>query len=291
MPDQLRAEVALRAGATLGEGPVWDRMAGRLLWVDIVEGLVHSFDPSTGSDTSVAVGGSVGVVAPRTVGGWIIAVEDRLNLCGPGGTEPAIVATVGRGEHAVRFNDGKADPVGRFWAGTMADDETSGRGTLYRLDPDLGLHAMVEGVTISNGLGWSPDHRTMYFIDTPTGRVDAFDFDLDTGSIRNRRTVITVDRGIPDGMTVDVDGGLWVALWDGWAVHRYLPDGRLDRVVELPVARVTSCAFGGDDLDTLFVTSARVGLVKRDLERQPDAGSVFAVDAGVSGQEPGRFAG
>jgi sugar lactone lactonase YvrE len=291
VPDRLRPEIALRSRATLGEGPVWDGSAGRLLWVDILGASVHSFDPSTGSDTSVDVGGSVGVVAPRTVGGWVVAVEDRLNLCEPGGTALAIVATAGRGDRSVRFNDGKADPAGRFWAGTMAEDETSGAGTLYRLDPDLGLHTMVEGVTISNGLGWSPDRGTMYFIDTPTRRVDAFDFDLDSGSIRNRRTVLTVERGMPDGMTVDADGGLWVALWDGWAVHRYLPDGRLDRVAELPVARVTSCAFGGGDLATLFVTSARVGLDADALERQPDAGSLFAVDAGVSGQEPGRFAG
>jgi sugar lactone lactonase YvrE len=291
VPDKLRAEVALESRATLGEGPVWDRATGRLLWVDIVRGLVHSFDPSTGVDTFVEFGGSVGVVAPRTVGGWIVAVDDRLSLCKPGGADLAVVATVGRGAQALRFNDGKADPAGRFWAGTMADDETPGAGTLYRLGPDLTLHAMVEGVTISNGIGWSPDQRTMYFIDTPTRRVDAFEFDLDIGSIQNRRTLLTIERGMPDGMTVDADGGLWVALWDGWAVHRYAPDGRLDRVVELPVARVTSCAFGGDDLDTLFVTSAQVGLEAEDFVRQPDAGSVFAIDAGVSGQEPGRFAG
>jgi sugar lactone lactonase YvrE len=177
------------------------------------------------------------------------------------------------------MNDGACDPQGRFWAGTMAYDESPGAGTLYRLELDGHCSTMLTGVTISNGIGWSPDGATMYFSDSGAGSVDAFDFDGLTGAISARRTLVHIDQpGIaPDGLTVDEQGDIWVALWGGWAVHRYAPDGSLRATIDIPAAQATSCAFGGGDRSTLFVTSARVRLEEAALERQPDAGRVFSV--------------
>jgi sugar lactone lactonase YvrE len=291
MSERLHADVVLDVGATLGEGPVWDHETSRLLWVDITRKLVHTFDPATGADETVDVGSPVGAVASRAGGGWVLALADGFAVTDPGSTVVRLVSPVDAEDPTIRFNDGKVDPAGRFWAGTMAYDGTPGAGTLYRLNPDHEVSVALEGVTISNGLGWSPDRRTMYFIDTPTARVDAFDYDADTGAITDRRLVVDIDAGAPDGMTVDAEGGLWVALWDGWAVRRYLPDSRLDRVIEVPAQRVTSCTFGGEALDTLYITSARSGLEPSAFEEQPHAGALFAVNPGVRGIEPSRFAG
>src|SRR6202008_2667995 len=185
-----------------------------------------------------------------------------------------------------RFNDGKADRWGRFWAGTMLEG-THGAGAFYRLDPDGSLHTMRTDVSVSNGLGWAPDGRTMSYGDTSTGGVDAFDHDPETGELTDRRRLVDVERGWPDGLTVDAEGNLWVALWDGWAVRRYTPDGRLTDTVELPAQRIPGCAFGGADLSTLYITSARAGLSDEVLAGQPNAGSLFALDAGVAGEGPG----
>jgi sugar lactone lactonase YvrE len=192
-----------------------------------------------------------------------------------------------------RFNDGKCDRAGRFFAGTMALDAGPGQGTLWRLDPDLRLAAIETGVHVSNGLGWSPDDRTFYFIDTGARTVYAYDYDLATGAATNRRPFVVVPdaQGKPDGLAVDEQGFVWVALWDGWSVARYAPDGRLDRLVSLPVPRPTSLAFGGTDLRTLFITSARVRLSAAQLAEAPLSGSVFALDAGVAGVPVGSFGG
>ena len=175
----------------------------------------------------------------------------------------------------------------------MAYAGTPGAGSLYRLDPDLSVTTMLKGVTISNGLGWSPDGLTMYYIDTPTRGVDAFAFDPPTGEIADRRRIIDIppDNGLPDGMTVDSEGGLWVALWGGDAVHRYLPDGTLERIVELPCRVVTSSAFGGALLDELFITTASLGLTPDELEAQPGAGGLFSCRPGLRGLPSGPFAG
>jgi sugar lactone lactonase YvrE len=190
------------------------------------------------------------------------------------------------GRTDVRMNDGACDPQGRFWAGTMAYDESPGAGTLYRLELDGSCTTMLTGLTISNGIGWSPDASTMYLNDSGTGRVDAFRFDGPSGAISDRRTLVQISEpGVaPDGLTVDDEGGIWVALWNGGAVHRYAPDGSLLTSVQLPVERPTSCAFGGPERETLFVTSARTGLDDDALIRQPHAGKVFAIDGlGVRG--------
>jgi len=283
-------DVVLAAGARLGEGPVWDPRAAALRWVDIEPGRVHRYDPSSDEDTFFEAGEQVGTVAVRRDGGLVLATESGIWTCAEDGSDLTRLHEVATDPPGGRFNDGKADPWGRFWAGTMFEGKKRA-GAFYRLDPDGSLHTVLTDVSVSNGLGWSPDGRLMYYVDTPTGGVDVFDHDPETGEITGRRRLIDVERGWPDGLTVDIEGNLWVALWDGWAVRRYTPDGRVTDTVELPAQRITSCAFGGADLSTLYLTSARTGLSDDDLSRQPHAGSLFALDAGVSGQAPGEWAG
>ena len=280
------AQVVLATEAQLGEGPVWDARSSTLRWVDIVRGEVHRFDPASGTDTFFQVGEVVGTVAVRAAGGLVLATRTGLYTCLDDGGRRTLLHEVDTDPPGGRFNDGKADPWGRFWAGTMREDGVGGAAALYRLDPDHSLHQVVTGVSISNGLGWSPDGTTMYYADTSTGGVDAFDHDPSSGTVTSRRRLIDIDRGWPDGLTVDAEGCLWVALWDGWGVRRYAPDGRLLTTVDVPAQRVTSCAFGGS---TLYITTARMGL--DDFSDQPTAGSLFACDPGVAGLPAGEWAG
>jgi sugar lactone lactonase YvrE len=188
------------------------------------------------------------------------------------------------------MNDGGCDPQGRFYCGTMAYDETPGAGTLYRLDPDLSVHVVLTRVTISNGLQWPADGRHVYYNDTPTGRVDRYDFNPATGTFGDRTNLATLepDQGAPDGMALDADGGVWVALWGGAAVHRYDATGALTDRIELPARQVTACAFGGPDGTTLFITTSREGL---GSAAEPEAGAVFAAETGVRGAPVYTFAG
>jgi sugar lactone lactonase YvrE len=281
-------DVVLAAEARLAEGPVWDPRSSCLRWVDIERGQVHRFDPASGVDTYFEVGEDVGTVAVRAAGGLVIATTTGLYTCLEDGGRKTLLHAVDTAPPGGRFNDGKADPWGRFWAGTLLNDP-GGACALYRMDPDHSLHTMVTGVSCSNGLGWSPDGAVMYYIDTKTGGVDAFDHSVSSGALSGRRRIIDIDRGSPDGMTIDADGCLWVALWDGWGLQRFAPDGRLLTTVEVPAQRVTSCAFGGPTLSTLYITTARTGLA--DFTDQPHAGSLFAVEPGVTGMAPGEWAG
>jgi sugar lactone lactonase YvrE len=190
----------------------------------------------------------------------------------------------------IRMNDGACDPQGRFYAGSMAYDESPGRGNLYRLDPSHDVTVVLTGVTVSNGLGWSPDGKTAYYIDSPTRRIDVLRFDPETGRFANRRPLVAVPEGdgVPDGLSVDSEGGIWVALWHGSALHRYLPDGSLDGTLSLPVSNPTSCAFGGVDLDTLFITTSAQSV---SLDVEPAAGALFSCRPGFSGQPIGTFLG
>ena len=285
---EVTTEVVVRANAELGEGPVWDVRSGRLAWVDILGRQIHLTDPRTGATESIEVPSPVGAIAPRVAGGFVAALEDGFWVIGDG--PPRRIATVPEARPELRFNDGKSDPRGRFWAGTMAYDEAAGAGSLYRLDAAGSVSRVLAGVTISNGLAWSDDAATMYYIDSPTQRIDAFSYAAETGEIRDRRPVVHIpaELGSPDGMTIDADGGLWVALWGGGAIHRYL-DGRLDRVIRLPVSRPTSCTFGGPDLDELYVTSAWKGLSADARRAEPLAGALFRVRPGVRGVPPSVF--
>lgn len=283
----LQADLVLDARATLGEGPVWDNRNGTLLWVDILPGRIHRYHPDTEQDEVVAAGQPVGAVAPRRRGGLVLAVKEGFAVLDEAGFR--IVAPVEADLPTNRMNDGKCDPAGRFLAGTMDVEERPGRGALYRLNPDHSVTTVIREVSISNGLAWSPDAHTMYYIDSPTQGVDAFDYDLDSGRIGNRRRVVSIppSHGMPDGMALDAEGCLWVALWEGAAVHRYTPTGDLDRVVELPVSNVTSCTFGGTGLEDLYITTASSGLSDEQIGPQ----QVFASSPGVSGMPAHDFAG
>jgi sugar lactone lactonase YvrE len=283
-------ETVVDAGAELGEGPIWDARSGRVAWVDILGRRVHLTDPLTGATESTETPLHVGAIAVRARGGFVAALQDGFWVIGDG--EPRRITSIPEARSGLRFNDGKCDPAGRFWAGTMAYDQATGAAALYRLDADGRSTRVIHGVTISNGLDWSLDGRTMYYIDSPLHRIDAFDYAPSTGEISNRRIAVEVAReaGTPDGLTLDAEGGIWVALWGGGAIHRYL-EGRLERVIKLPVRRPTSCAFGGADLDELYITSASEGLSDAERRAQPLAGSLFRIRPGIRGLPARSYAG
>lgn len=286
-------ELVLDAHADLGEAPAWDAETHRLIWVDITAGLVHRFDPATGRDEAVDVGQPVGAAVPRASGGTALAMRDGFSLVDPSSARLERVAEVEATAPETLMNDGKCDAAGRFWAGTKDVEGRRPLGTLFRLDADLSLTPVLTRVTISNGLGWSPDHRTMYYIDSATYGVDAFDFELESGSVSRRRRLIELPKtwGLPDGMTVDDEGCLWIAFWTGSTIRRFTPGGRVMSFVSLPVSLVTSCAFGSEDRSDLYVTSARVGLSAVQLRDQPHAGGVFRLSPGVGGIATHPFAG
>ena len=286
-------DCVLDAKAELGEGPVWDPDAGCLYFVDIERGVVHRYNPATTTSRSFQVGTMVGAAALTTAGDLVLAVRDGFARLDLDSGQVRAIADVEADRPDRRMNDGKCDPAGRFWAGTMALDKRPGAGALYRLDPDGRVHRMVDGVSISNGLDWSNDGRLMYYIDTPTRSIDVFDFDVATGAIANRRSLTRIEPGAgwPDGLTLDTDGYIWVALWSGAAVRRYAPDGTLDRSVAIPVMYPTSCAFGGPDLGDLYITSAATALTPDERVKEPLAGGLFRCRPGVQGRPPHRFKG
>jgi sugar lactone lactonase YvrE len=278
------AECVLRAGAVLGEGPVWDDSRQRLWWVDIERRELRCFDPEKGDDRSWTQDHRIGFAVPTTREDLIIGTQRGLMRFDPdkGVATPVIDPESNLPNN--RFNDAKCDSAGRLWAGTMAVAETPCLGNLYRVDRSWRVDRMVADVSISNGLAWSEDDRTMYYIDSPTRRVDAFDFDSLTGDIANRRTAIEVSEGFPDGMCIDIVGNLWVALWGGWGVACYDPrtGGQVARI-EVPVEAVTSCCFGGSAVDELYITTASRDLDALGRDQQPLAGSVFRARPGIKG--------
>ena len=289
----IHVELALDARAELGEGPVWDAHTACLYFVDILKGQVHRFDPATRAARAFDVGQPVGAIGLTEAGDLVLAVRDGFARCDPARSRVSMIAEVEADRPDLRMNDGTCDRAGRFWAGTMALDERPCAGALYRLDGGGRVETMVRAVTISNGIDWTLDDRRMYYIDSPTQSVDIFDFDVASGAITNRRPFVWIPPadGVPDGLTVDADGGVWVSLWNGSAVHRYSPDGTLDRVVRLPVTHPTSCAFGGAELRDLYITTASIALDARERERQPHAGGLFRCRPGPAGRAPYRFRG
>ncbi len=289
----VEVEVAVDAHAQLGEGPVWDEASRRLVWADILGCTVHRFTPDTGADDVADVGQPVGAVATRTTPGLVIAMRDGFAFLDADTGDVQAIAGTEAHVTGNRMNDGKCDSAGRFWAGTMAFDQAPAAGSLYRLDRDHSVEEVIHDVSISNGLCWSADDRSMYYIDSPTQGVDVFDFDAGSGGLSNRRRVIDIPKeaGLPDGMTIDEDGYLWVALYGGGAVGRYSPDGELDRTVVLPAAQITSCTFGGSDFRDLYITSAAQELSERALAAQPHAGALFVCRPGPAGLPANRYAG
>ena len=282
----MSVEVAVREDAALGEGPTWDPAAGRLIWVDILGSRVHTYDPVTGRRTVMATEQHVGAAKPRAGGGLVVNLRDGVGLYGPGTEDFRWL------HHEIvpgrRANDAAVAPDGALWAGTMRYDEAPGGGTLSRITADGTLDVVLDDVDVSNGTGWSPDGRLMYYIDSPTCRIDVFDVGEDQKPF-NRRQLAAIEEGagFPDGLTVDADGCVWVALWDGGALRRYTPSGELDRVVPLPVRRPTACAFGGADLTDLYITTARTGLEAP----HPMSGSLLVLPGAGKGLAQPAFAG
>jgi sugar lactone lactonase YvrE len=278
-PERVQAPVC-----TLGEGPVWDARDQSLYWVDIPEGRVHRM-AADGSFSSWDTGQPVGAVVPRASGGLVAAVEDGFMALDLDSGSLTMLAEVEKDQPGNRMNDGSCDRAGRFYAGTMASDESPGAGALYRLDPDLSVTSLVTGVGTSNGIGWSPDDRLMYYVDSQANRVDVFDYDAATGQIGGRRPFKAVGEGdvVPDGLTVDADGGVWVATWEGYALLHLDPGGQLIETLELPAARVTSCVFGGPDLDRLYITTAQ--------GPGESGGALFVCEPGGTGQPSHPFRG
>lgn len=274
-------EVALEADDLLGDGPVWCPATGRLLRVDILRGLVHTWAPATGQRTVLAVNGTATAVVPTVDGRLLVGVDHALVAITPDG-QRRVVDAVEEDLADNRLNGCRCDPRGRLWAGTMSTVRRPDSAALYRLDGNRLVPAVVP-TTLSNGLGWSPDGTQMYFIDSTTQRIDVLDYDVATGAATARRPFarVTAEDGLPDGLAVDNEGGVWVALFGGSAIRCYADDGTLTAVLEVPVPHPTCPAFGGHALDTLYVTTTRHRLTDRGLAAYPAAGSVFACRPGV----------
>jgi sugar lactone lactonase YvrE len=271
------------AAAELGESPFWDTRSQTLFWVDIPNRRIHNHDPATGSNAAWRTPEEIGCVATHGDGGLIVALRKgfhRFSIA-TGTVSPIFVSA--DEPQSNRFNDGRTDRQGRFWCGSMDDREQSPSGGLYRLDTNGRCERLVEGIICSNALCWSPDGTVMYFGDSVRGVVWYWDFDPGSGAISNRRVFAEVpaSTGMPDGATVDAEGYVWIAHWGGWRVVRYDPGGRIDRVLMVPVSQPSCPAFGGRDLETLYITSAAIGVAAP--VREPLAGGLFAVDVGVKG--------
>ncbi|MCM4162287.1 MULTISPECIES: SMP-30/gluconolactonase/LRE family protein [unclassified Arenibacter] len=277
----------------LGEGPLWDHSKKQICWVDILNGNIHEWSPKTNTSTTISVGQMIGTMAISNNGNYMAAMKDGFGFVDRKTGKVDMVANPEKALPGNRFNDGKCDPEGRFWAGTMPVSEKESSGSLYVLDASLNVRKKESNISVSNGLAWSLDHKTMYFIDSPTRKVVGYDYDRTNGELANKRTVITIAEqdGFPDGMTIDQEGMLWVAHWGGWQVARYDPGtGKKLFSVAMPVSQVTSCTFGGETMEDLYITSARKGLGKEELEKQPLAGSLFVVrNCGHKGLPANKF--
>jgi sugar lactone lactonase YvrE len=303
------AELLYPAHALLGEGPVWHDGEKRLYWLDIEGQLLHCFDPANGNEESFPLADQAGCLVPCRNGNFLLAAQTGIEeiRLSANGIEIIETNTKIHPESEIpenRYNDGKCSPEGRFWFGSLNKRRQPNRASLYVLDGH-GCRTAITGATNSNGLAWSPDGNTFYWIDTPTRRVDAFDYDSDEGKLRNRRTVITFpnidtesagtniagtkkdtekDFGRPDGMTVDSDGMLWIAHWLGGRITRWNPvNGTLLETIRLPVSRVTSLTFGGAELKTIFITTASLGLTPETQPQEPDAGGLFVYESKIAG--------
>jgi sugar lactone lactonase YvrE len=274
----------------VGEGPVWDATTSSLLFVDVTPGRIYRYSMADAKLLHADFGQEVGAAIPSSEGGLVVAARDGIYQTDANGQRPALIAAIESNNPGNRMNDAKVDPLGRLWAGTMAFDFAEGAAALYRVDGTSYVR-VLSGLTIANGLDWSLDATQMYFIDSGTYAVDILDFDLASGELGNRRTLVPgrPEAGMPDGLTVDNEGHFWVAYFGAGEVRRFSPTGTLSGSVKLPVSQVTSCCFGGDDLSTLFITTAAYKLTPEQLASEPFSGSVFACKPGIQGRASNTF--
>ena len=281
-------EHLLSLGNELGEGPMWSVDEQVLYWVDIFAGNIHRMKPGTSGYETFPVGAPVGSMGFRQGGGFILALKDGLYFWDTDNRPPQFLTNPEADKPHVRFNDGAVDRKGRFWTGTMDDN---GKSCLYRYDPDGGISVRETGIMCSNGIGWSPDNTTMYYSDSQRFTIYAYDFDLESGDIANRRVYLRPEQGEPDGLTVDSEGCVWAAMWDGWRVDRLDPDGKLITSIPMPVQYPTCPMFGGPNMDELFITSAWTAMGKERRHEQPLAGDLFHIQTDVKGIPESKFAG
>ncbi len=287
-------ELVLDTQSALGEGAIWNYKTGELIWVNITDKVLNFYNPFLDYNKELLTGQMIGTVVPAESGKLIVALENGFYQLDPETGSKLFIANPEENKSGNRFNDGKCDPSGRFWAGTMNKEGKQDSGALYRLDPDTAVHTMIDKVSISNGIVWSFDHQKMYYIDTPTQKVSSWDYNNETGEISNPKTAIEVpeEMGYPDGMTIDAEGNVWIALWNGSAIGCWNPEtGELIRTIDVPAKNVTSCAFGDKDLGTLYITTARQGTSEEELENYPQAGGLFKTRPGVKGVEAFFFKG
>jgi sugar lactone lactonase YvrE len=288
------ARCVVDAKAALGETPVWSAAENRLYWIDCIAGAIHRYDPVVAGDTlmQIEVEGYLGAISLRAQGGLLVLAGKALWTLDAGSTTPRRLAEVEQDMPDNLVNDGKCDPAGRFWFGTMHAAESEATGALYRFD-GAEVVKVDQGFICANGMGWSPDGNTFYLVDMMPGNVLAYDYNPATGTVRNRRTLFSIpdSEGMPDGLCVDSEGGIWVAHWDGWRISRWSPEGSRLQTLEVPVQRPTCPVFGGPDLATLYLTSSAADLPTESLARGPLSGALFAIDAGVPGVPIAEFAG
>lgn len=291
------AELVINTHDQLGEGPVWDVRQSRIDWVDITGKRLHRYDPKTEALDTIEIGEDIGAFAHRDRGGYVLALRKGFALMEASSRQWRMVAEIEPDRPGNRMNDGKCDRAGRFWAGSLAYDARRGAGSLYRFDPDGRVHTMLRDLGIANGLDWTADDHTMYFIDSFALGVDVYDFDVASGGISNRRRVVDVEwdestpagLSIADGMTLDAEGHLWVAIYGKGEVRRYSSQGELELTVDVGVAGVTSCAFGGDDFQDLYITTALQLPTGRDATA--GAGGLYRYRSSVRGRPAHRFRG
>ncbi len=286
------AVLEYKINAQLGEGAFWNYKTQEFYWIDILGKQLHIYNPATKENKSFPTPSRVGTVVPAADNEAIIALEDGMYTINTLSGEIKLFSAIEAEQTENRFNDGKCDPAGRLWVGSMHLNESVPNANLYKVEHDGAFTKMLDSITISNGIVWTKDQKTMYYIDTPTGHIRAFVYDVSTGAISNERVAMTVPTslGYPDGMAIDEEDKLWVGLWNGNAVARFDPfTGKLISKIDVPAHNVTACAFGGKDLDLLYITTARVDMTSEEQAKYPDAGSVFVADPGVKGVRSAFF--
>ena len=288
----LQAELEYEVLSDLGEGAIWNYETRELFWVDIIKKRVHIYNPSTQTNRFFETPSAVGTVVPSTQNKAVVALEDGIYMLDTNTGAIESLSDIERDMPENRFNDGKCDPLGNFWVGSMHYPQSEPNASLYRVSPDGSAKRMIDSVTISNGIVWTKDSKTMYYIDTPTAAIKAYDFDPVTAEISNERIAVRVspEDGHPDGMAIDSNDQLWVGLWNGNAVAHFDPlTGKLIKKVMVPAHNVTSCAFGGDKLDILYITTSSLDMTDEEKQRFPLAGSIFKVKPGVNGVKSSFF--